>query len=103
MARCIFCDEWAGADAGWHDSCLREFTQNMNDAGLIRRALAKAVRTAFAALAVVTGLFSAQPIPARTPSIKTQSSSSSPLSLHPETASDAQTVSLPHSDSAATR
>jgi len=74
MARCLFCDEWAGVNAKWHESCLLEFEQNMERGGVVRRLMASALRTALAGVAVLLGLFSAPSRPASVASVNAQSS-----------------------------
>jgi hypothetical protein len=74
MARCLFCNEWAGVNARWHESCRLEFAQNTERDGLMRRLIASAMRTALAGIAVLLGLFSAPSRPSSHTAVSAQSS-----------------------------
>jgi len=55
MARCIFCDEWAGPDSDRHKRCTFEYESQMRQPGLIRRLFTRLVHSARAVYAVVSG------------------------------------------------
>jgi hypothetical protein len=97
MARCLFCGEWAGVNAKWHDSCLREFEENMERAGMLRRVMVSAVRTTVTCMAFLLGLFAAPSRPARMPAVNTQTSPARGLSRRSENDADLR-ASWRHSD-----
>jgi len=76
MARCLFCGEWAGVNAKWHESCRLEFEQNMERAGVVRRVLASVIRVAVTGMAFLLGLIATPVRPARMPAVNAQTSPS---------------------------
>jgi len=88
MARCLFCGEWAGVDAKWHESCLREFEENMERAGVLRRVMVSAVRTAVTCMAFLLGLLAAPSRPARMPAVNMQASPARRVPRRPENEAD---------------
>src|SRR5436305_1477565 len=88
MARCLFCDEWAGVDAKWHESCRREFERSVERGGMLRRLMASAIRTAVTGIAFLLGLFAAPSRPARVPVVNAQSSPTRPMARRTENDSD---------------
>jgi hypothetical protein len=88
MARCLFCGEWAGVNAKWHDSCLREFEENMKRRGVLRRVMSSTVRTALTCMAFLLGLLAAPSRPARVPAVNRQTLPARRVSRRPENDAD---------------
>jgi hypothetical protein len=54
VARCIFCDEWAGPESNYHERCARDLARQMAQPSLTERILSGAKHALHAAYA---GLF----------------------------------------------
>ncbi len=54
MPRCLLCDEWAGPGKDLHDECLSEFERQMQQAPLLRRLFARALRAARSLYAAIS-------------------------------------------------
>jgi hypothetical protein len=55
MARCIFCNEWAGRDSDRHERCALEFARQMEQPSLLRRLLAASRHAARTVYAIFSG------------------------------------------------
>ena len=54
MARCIFCDEWAGPSSDRHEECALEFEQQMQQPGLVQRIFRRTLRATRSLFGVIS-------------------------------------------------